>query len=627
MISGYVVSKSVAEREWGGFWRYLGQFYARRMVRILPALVLCLLATTLASVLLIPESWLSSTVEKTGLAAFFGLSNFALVWLNDGYFSPRVEYNPFVHTWSLGVEEQFYVLFPLLFWFWLRWRRQAAVVQPGWALSVLPVLALVSLGFAYAWGQSRPDWAYYLLPARFWELAAGAMLYQWHCRLAARAQLTAPARGWAWLGLGLMVAGFVWAEPARFPYPWAFLPVLGTLFLLHAIGSPRQAVPGGPAWLQQPLVAYLGRISYALYLWHWPVYTLLRWTIGLDAPATRLLAVALTVALAAVSYHGFEMPLRRAGWLARRAPLTRVVAGLLLVAAGYGLAQQAYVHRSELSLSVTANAREWYPYPWPVSNVNEAERRFAGRNLFVIGNSHAGAYHTMLHEAEQRLGLKLHLFPIGACTMGHLLYVIGDEPGCRRTIEDLMNYINERGQPGDIVFFASLRTPRLSDQWVRFNPEQVLQQSQSAEAEQARLQALAENAELIERLQAPGLQVLFDAPKLVFLGPLYRCADAFNRNNPVCAGGLAVERNFLLTLREPVMASLTTLQARYANVHLWDPFAALCPPEHTACAPRDAQGRPLFFDGDHLSAWGNDTLYPEFAQVLARMWQANPPLP
>lgn len=110
VISGYVVARSLAGRTNEPFGRFLLGFYSRRIRRIVPALLVCLLATTMLTILFIPESWLSSTTSQVGLYAFFGLSNFALVWFQDDYFSPRAEFNPFVHTWSLGVEEQFYSL-------------------------------------------------------------------------------------------------------------------------------------------------------------------------------------------------------------------------------------------------------------------------------------------------------------------------------------------------------------------------------------------------------------------------------------------------------------------------------------------------------------------------------------
>ena len=122
VISGYVVSASLLHRHDNHIGRYLLAFYARRIVRIFPALLVCVLLTGVATTMLVPASWLSQTTAYTGLASIFGLSNFALVWFSDGYFSPRAEFNPFTHTWSLAVEEQFYLVFPVMFYAWFRAR-------------------------------------------------------------------------------------------------------------------------------------------------------------------------------------------------------------------------------------------------------------------------------------------------------------------------------------------------------------------------------------------------------------------------------------------------------------------------------------------------------------------------
>ncbi|GAA5238885.1 hypothetical protein BMMON2_17070 [Burkholderia mallei] len=118
VISGFVVSVSVANRGPMSLGPFLLFFYARRMRRILPALVAALLATALVSTLFIPASYLSDRNRTTGLLAFFGLSNVILGAPGGDYFSPKAEFNPYTHTWSLGVEEQFYLLFPLLFHAW-----------------------------------------------------------------------------------------------------------------------------------------------------------------------------------------------------------------------------------------------------------------------------------------------------------------------------------------------------------------------------------------------------------------------------------------------------------------------------------------------------------------------------
>ncbi|HBZ93769.1 MAG TPA: acyltransferase, partial [Pseudomonas sp.] len=167
VISGFVVSASIASFKGQGLWQFLAYFYARRIRRIFPALIACLLITSLASALFIPSIWLSEVNQRTGIYAFFGLSNFILAQTGRDYFAPTTEFNPYTHTWSLAVEEQFYLVFPFLFLAWLSGPR-------GRKLSVLLFAATAAASVVLAGWQSQanPTQAYFLTPARFWELAA-----------------------------------------------------------------------------------------------------------------------------------------------------------------------------------------------------------------------------------------------------------------------------------------------------------------------------------------------------------------------------------------------------------------------------------------------------------------------
>ena len=135
VISGFIVSASVGARERENLPAFAIYFLARRIRRIAPALLVCLLLTTLFTALLVPNAWLSEANQKTGHYAFFGLSNVILARTSHDYFSPIADFNPYMHTWSLGVEEQFYLLFPALFFLWShggRW-RQASIGLLGFA--------------------------------------------------------------------------------------------------------------------------------------------------------------------------------------------------------------------------------------------------------------------------------------------------------------------------------------------------------------------------------------------------------------------------------------------------------------------------------------------------------------
>lgn len=121
--------------------------------------------------------WLSRSFNDTGLAAFFGVSNFILAADTDTYFSPTVEFNPFVHTWSLAVEEQFYVLFPLMFFIW---SRNLLTSSKSLIFNLVFLTALLSLLSSWYETQHYPAQAYYHLTSRFWELAVGSLLFKFH---------------------------------------------------------------------------------------------------------------------------------------------------------------------------------------------------------------------------------------------------------------------------------------------------------------------------------------------------------------------------------------------------------------------------------------------------------------
>lgn len=625
VISGYVVSRALAARQPRSFGIYLGEFFSRRFVRILPALVVCLTLVSLITVLFIPSSWLSSTTEKTGLWAFFGASNFALTIFHDAYFSPQVDYNPFTHTWSLAVEEQFYLILPLVLLVWIKWRTNV-----GWKLLLaqflLPALAVGSLYIAYVMGIRRPDWAYYMLPARFWELAAGVMLFQLQSRGGLKVG-TSPMGATLTLALGtvVMFLGFWFADSEHFPYPWALLPVAGTLLILASLSPATTNTSVFHRFYGHGLCVYVGKISYSLYLWHWPVYALFRWTLGLEGIVTMAPAVVITFALAMMSYHFVELPVRNSLWISRKPTAQRLLGGIAMVFAFFMASALIFWQREHISLSVTADTQNWYPEDYPVADAADSPKPFVGRTIFAVGDSHASAYTTMLSESHQRLGPDFRIIGIGACNIGNLRAPMPGDEVCPKKPEELLALLKQEAKPGDIVFFSSLRSYRLVDQWVIFGYESALAKSLGPKVDQTRLQALKETSDLIRSLREMDLNVLIDAPKPVLQAPAFRCSDWFNRHNPICRLGDKTDRAFLLKMREPVMLSLAELQTRFDNVTVWDPFPILCPGD--VCSAYDTDGLPVFFDGDHLSAHGNRMLYPEFEKILRQIWDTGNDIP
>ncbi len=444
VISGYIVSRSVSHLNGASFRGFVTHFYARRLLRIVPALAVCLGLVTLATVLFVPYAWLSGTAQRTGLAAFFGFSNLVLLATSSDYFSPRAEFNSFTHTWSLAVEEQFYLVFPFLFVFWLRGRRHLSAALSG-------VAGLASLALAVATTPSQPERAFFLLQFRFWELAAGALLFQ----LAEHRAPIRPALPVAVGSLAMIAVAMVTAAPGGTPYPGALLPVAGTIGVILSF----RALPPG-AMLRRlfahPGPAYVGRISYSLYLWHWPVFVLFRWTVGLETPPTMVAALGVSLAAAAGSYRWVETPPRRSRRLLHLPRPAVVGAGLATLLVGWGLASGMWSLRPLISLSVVnRHAADWFgggpagqqgacrvastSFPVPMGagarlvRTGCAEVPTMPRRIFVVGDSHAFAYETMLRQVVLETGGRVELMSAGGC--GVLNLVAAETAPCRAFLE------------------------------------------------------------------------------------------------------------------------------------------------------------------------------------------------
>lgn len=324
VISGFLITRILAEAQEAGRVSF-ARFYLRRARRILPAYLVVTLVTALAAaVVLLPEQLANfgATLAASGLF----ITNLYFT-LDNGYFLPAAHDHLLLHLWSLAVEEQFYLLWPLVFV--LLSRCGARVRMAG-----ICILAVGSLALAQWWiASNQSSLSFFLLPTRAWELLLGAALA---LGLFRRPTRKASGEVAAWSGLALIAgATFGFSDITPFPGVAALIPCAGAALVIWGGLGPTTTTAAILGW--RPLVA-VGLVSYSLYLWHWPLLTLPR--LLLQRPLGDLetvLMIALAVALACLSWRFIERPWREQGGPGPRKVLA-VAVGASLAIVGTGVA-------------------------------------------------------------------------------------------------------------------------------------------------------------------------------------------------------------------------------------------------------------------------------------------------
>lgn len=318
VISGFLISGIMFKSLQAGVFSF-SDFYARRVKRIFPALIVVLAASFAFAWFVLFNDELKQLGNHLLRAAAF-LSNFIL-WHESGYFDNAAETKPLLHLWSLGIEEQFYIVWPLIVW--ALWRLKA------WRWQLMCALAAAS--FVWNVYQSQHDLThdFYSPLTRFWELLCGALL-AYRTVVIAASDKTAQLR--TALGAALLVVAIVWIDAdKRFPGAWALLPVMGAVLVISGDGQ---------TWVGKTLFAnrfavWIGTISYPLYLWHWPVFSYARIVEGGTPSAEfRFVALCASVVLGWLTFQWVEKPIRF-GWQCRYKTGALVLGMFAIGALGY----------------------------------------------------------------------------------------------------------------------------------------------------------------------------------------------------------------------------------------------------------------------------------------------------
>ena len=294
VISGYLITGLIL-REIESTGRLdLPTFYQRRIKRLLPTSVFVLFVTAIVGFFVLPVITRDALGRDLFAAATY-ISNYLFAWWENDYQNLDATPSPFIHYWSLAVEEQFYVIWPIFLLFLSRYGKRAI-------FSGIAITTFLSLLLSIYQTQTSPIWAFYSLPTRAWELGFGALL------------LFVPETFWKkrfipWFGvIGILVASFRFDEKTVFPGINALLPVVSTAVLIGSISKwPRVFNDLSNNRISQ----WLGAISYPLYLWHWPALVLPSSALGRELRIReRILCIVLTIVLAHFTSKYIEQPIR-----------------------------------------------------------------------------------------------------------------------------------------------------------------------------------------------------------------------------------------------------------------------------------------------------------------------------
>ena len=615
VLSGFLITGLLVEEHLANGTILYGTFLARRLRRLLPALLaMAMTVLFIATLLLSPYEVRMQT--GSFIYSVSWSSNFYFAFAEFDYFAALKAKDLFLHTWSLGIEEQFYVVWPFLIVFaFAMAARGRTAFRLRTLLAVIIAVFVLSLGLCIYWSRSEHLLSFYMMPARGWQFALGSLVFV-VSRLAwsdtATSGACTPAEtlntymGAVGLALIAMCATFLHSD-LNYPGVYATLPSIGTALVIYA-GTGNAGSPIA-RWLASRPLAWVGDRSYSLYLWHWPVL-LLGGAFGLRDNGTGVIWLILaSLLLAAISYRWIELPFWRGRFSTLR-PRLVYFSAILAILTSVGLANVpaktpafnstavagldpiGVRQDTEDSFVAVLRCDSWYHS----SEVRPCEigSSDAERTIALIGDSIGTQWASVFPEIYKAPEWRLVVLAKSACAIADLEYfyrpVGGNYDVCTEWRNRSIDYLAEL-RP-DIVFIGSSSGYEFSEsEWVGGTKR-----------------IIAELAPVVDHVV-----ILPGTPGLSFHGPSclqapYRFTSRLRKSHYLC------EEAQRSTRSDEVTGYLTKAASDFENAHVLNLNDLVCP--NRSCAARSNDGIPVFRDEAHLT---NSFVVAQSTEVSSRL--------
>jgi len=570
VISGYLITKIIYKNiEQNSF--SLKTFYYRRIRRIAPALLLMVILVSIVAWLLLKPEDMRSFATSLILQPL-SLQN--ILFLSEGEYFRGAEMKPLLHTWSLAVEEQFYLVWPFILLYFTRFTFRTK-------LFLIVGLIFISFALNLIFMTLSPKASFFLLPSRAWELGIGGFAVLLETKVIFYDWITKRKMQFALIGsFAIIFSVFGFSADTSFPGYAALLPVIGTVFLLVTKMDTSSYIG---LLLTQPIVVHIGLISYPIYLWHWPIIAFMYQSgIDLTQPLYIIAIIILTVVLAEITYRFVELPIRNQKFFSNpKALLIAVTFGFVFLVtfgihlwytngAAYRFSTQA---RTFLTAPFSAHSNRC-GFIFKMLHPNDSvcklnEVLVAEKRILVWGNSHADMYYELFTDLAKEQNVDLYL----------------NARNCRATPDH--DFCGKKVQQKIFDFIVSdkITDVVLASTWhgAYEIPDEIFERH------------LVEVVQTLSK-QKVNIWLVIDVPSSISFDPL----SAYEKN-PIAPTFGEMPLNEYNSIKYRQVVLFNSISKKFKNVHILDPSLDLC---NESVCQSGLGNNPWYRDSSHLTVKG-----------------------